>query len=364
MRQQNHDGNLMFALLARLAQNLPGIGKKRGHPAMTNLPQAMRFIDLPAPGGPEAMVVGEGPLPVLKPGELLVRVEAAGVNRPDVAQRQGTYPPPADASPVLGLEVAGEVVACGEGAEGFTPGDHVAALANGGGYAEYCAVPATQALPFPKGYDAIRAAALPETFFTVWANVFQMAGLKAGENFLVHGGTSGIGTTAIQLAKAFGAAVYTTAGSDEKCEACVKLGAKRAINYKSEDFQAVLRAESPGMDVILDMIGGAYFDKNISILGKDGRLSIIALLGGAVAEKANLGAIMVKRLRIMGSTLRPRTAAEKMSIRDDLLEKAWPKLGAGEIAPVIHEVFDFADVASAHRLMEDSSHIGKIVLKL
>lgn len=331
---------------------------------MTALPQTMRYVDLPAPGGPEAMRIAEGPLPQPKAGEVLVKVAAAGVNRPDVAQRQGTYPPPPGASPVLGLEVAGEVVALGEGVDTLSIGDQVAALANGGGYAEYCAVPAGQALRWPKGYDAVRAAALPETFFTVWANVFAMAGLKAGERILIHGGTSGIGTTAIQLAVAFGAEVYTTAGSGEKCLACVRLGAKRAINYKTEDFLAVIREEAGGVDVVLDMIGGSYFDKNIGVLNKDGRLSIIALLGGAVAEKANLGAIMVKRLRVMGSTLRPRSAAEKREIRDALSEKVWPKLDAGEIAPVIHAVLSFDQVAEAHRMMEESGHIGKIVLTL
>ncbi len=331
---------------------------------MPALPQTMRHVDLSAPGGPEAMKIVEGPVPQPKAGEVLVKVAAAGVNRPDVAQRQGTYPPPPGASPILGLEVAGEIVALGDGVSGFSVGDKVAGLANGGGYAEYCVVPAGQALPWPKGYDAVRAAAVPETFFTVWANVFDMAGLKAGEKFLVHGGTSGIGTTAIQLAKAFGAEVYTTAGSGEKCLACVQLGAKRAINYKTEDFLAVIKDEAGSVDVILDMIGGAYFDKNIGSLGKDGRLAIIALLGGAVAEKANLGAIMMKRLRVMGSTLRPRTADEKRAIRDSLLDKVWPKLDAGEVAPVIHAVLPLDQVAEAHRMMEESGHIGKIVLAL
>lgn len=331
---------------------------------MPNLPQTMRHVDLPAPGGPEAMRIIDGPLPTLKDGEMLVRVEAAGVNRPDVAQRQGSYPPPPGASPILGLEVAGEVVALGAGVEGFAIGDKVAGLANGGGYAEYCAIPAGQALRWPKGYDAVKAAALPETYFTVWANVFDMAALKAGERLLVHGGTSGIGTTAIQLAKAFGAEVYTTAGSGEKCLACVQLGAKRAINYKTEDFLAVIKEEAGGVDVVLDMIGGSYFDKNIQALNKDGRLSIIALLGGAVAEKANLGAIMMKRLRVMGSTLRPRTGAEKRALRDALVEHVWPKLDAGEIAPVIHAVMPLDKVADAHRMMEDSGHIGKIVMTI
>lgn len=331
---------------------------------MPPLPHTMRFIDLPSPGGPDSMRLAQGPLPALKSGEILIKVEAAGVNRPDVAQRQGTYPPPAGASPILGLEVAGEVVAVDANASGFSVGDKVAGLANGGGYAEFCAIPSGQALPWPKGYDAIQAAALPETFFTVWANLFQMAQLKAGEKFLVHGGTSGIGTVAIQLAKAFGAEVYTTAGSPEKCVACEKLGAKRAINYKTEDFQAVIREEAGGVDVILDMIGGAYFDKNTSILNKDGRLSIIALLGGTYAEKVNLGMIMMKRLRVMGSTLRPRTADEKRQIRDILLQKVWPKLDAGDVAPVIYKVFEFSKVVEAHMLMEGSGHIGKIMLKL
>ena len=231
------------------------------------LPSEMRFIDLPQPGGPDAMTLATGPLPEARPGELLIRVEAAGVNRPDVAQRGGSYPPPPGASPVLGLEVAGEVVALGDDATGFSIGDKVCALANGGGYAEYCAVPATQALPWPKGYDAIRAAALPETFFTVWANLFMMAGLKSGETVLIHGGSSGIGTTAIQLAKAAGATVFTTVGNEEKAEACRKLGASRAINYKTEDFAAVVKAETRGgVDVILDMIAAAYFEKNLASL--------------------------------------------------------------------------------------------------
>jgi NADPH2:quinone reductase len=326
----------------------------------------MRFIDLPKPGGPEAMVIARGPLPDVKTGDILVRVEAAGVNRPDVSQRSGSYPPPPEASPVLGLEVAGEVVSVGSGATGFSVGDKVCALANGGGYAEYCAVPATQALHWPKGYDAIRAAALPETYFTVWANLFMMADLKRGETVLVHGGSSGIGTTAIQLAHALGAEVFTTVGNAEKAEACRRLGAARAINYRSEDFAAVIKAEAPkgGVDVVLDMIGAAYLDRNLASLNRDGRLSIIAFLGGAVAEKANLTPIMVKRLRVMGSTMRPRTAAEKGEIRDELRDRVWPLLDAGKVAPIIHSVFDFEDVGSAHRLMESSDHIGKIMLKV
>ena len=327
------------------------------------LPTQMRFVDLPQPGAPEAMKLAAGPLPEVKPGDLLIRVEAAGVNRPDIAQRTGNYPPPPGASPILGLEVAGEVVALGDGIREFAIGDKVCALANGGGYAEYCAVPAGQVLPWPKGYDAIRAAALPETFFTVWANLFMMAGLKAGETVLIHGGSSGIGTTAIQLAKAIDATVFTTVGNGEKAEACRRLGADFAINYKTEDFAAVIKAETKGgVDVILDMIAAAYFERNLASLARDGRLSIISLLGGAVADKANLAPIMVKRLHLMGSTMRPRTAAEKQEIRDQLRERVWPLLEAGKVAPVIYKVFDFAEVVEAHRLMETSDHIGKIML--
>uniref|UniRef100_A0A7C1NR96 NAD(P)H-quinone oxidoreductase n=1 Tax=Agrobacterium albertimagni TaxID=147266 RepID=A0A7C1NR96_9HYPH len=326
----------------------------------------MRHVDLPTHGGPEVMHLVEGPLPSPRPGEVLVRVEAAGVNRPDVAQRQGAYPPPKDASPILGLEIAGEIVGLGTGVTDFQIGDRICALANGGGYAEYCAVPASQAMPFPKGYDAVKAAALPETFFTVWANLFQMAGLTEGETVLIHGGSSGIGTTAIQLAKAFGATVYTTAGSAEKCAACMDLGAVRAINYKAEDFVEIVKEETQGkgVDVVLDMIGAAYFDRNLQVLAKDGCLSIIAFLGGSTVEKANLAPIMVKRLTVTGSTMRPRSPEEKRAIRDDLMTEVWPRLERGEVAPVIHTVLPFDEVIEAHRLMESSEHIGKIVLKL
>ncbi len=330
-----------------------------------SLPMQMRFIDLASFGAPEVMRVATGPLPIPGEGQLLVRTEAIGVNRPDVAQRQGTYPPPKDASPVLGLEMAGEIVAIGSGVSDFAIGDKVCGLTNGGAYAEYCLLPTGQALRFPKGYDAVKAAALPENYFTVWANMFQMAGLTEGEKVLVHGGSSGIGTTAIQLARAFGAEVYATAGSHQKCNACVKLGAKRAINYKTEDFAGVIKAETGhGVDIILDMIGAAYFERNVASLAKDGCLSIIALLGGAVAETVNLAPIMVKRLTITGSTLRPRTAEEKRAIRDDLLSQVWPLLDEGKLAPVIDTVISFEDVAEAHRLMETSGHIGKIMLRL
>ncbi|UFS81499.1 MULTISPECIES: NAD(P)H-quinone oxidoreductase [Rhizobium] len=330
-----------------------------------SLPTQMRFIDLPSFGAPDVMRIATEPLPVPGEGQLLVRTEAIGVNRPDVAQRQGIYPPPKDASPVLGLEMAGEIVAVGAGVRDFAVGDKVCGLTNGGAYAEYCLLPAGQALRFPKGYDAVKAAALPENYFTVWANMFQMAGLTEGETVLVHGGSSGIGTTAIQLARSFGAKVYATAGSQEKCDACVKLGAKRAINYKTEDFAEVIKAETGhGVDIILDMIGAAYFERNVASLAKDGCLSIIAFLGGAVAEKVNLAPIMVKRLTITGSTLRPRTAEEKRAIRDDLLSQVWPLLDEGKLAPVIDTVVPFENVAEAHRRMETSGHIGKIMLRL
>ena len=328
------------------------------------VPSTMFHIGLSAPGGPENVTVVKGDVPTVRPGEILVRVEAAGINRPDVLQRKGEYPPPPDASPILGLEIAGKIVALGAGVTGHAVGDRVCALANGGGYAQYCAVPATQALPFPKGYDAVKAAALPETFFTVWANLFMMAELKAGESVLIHGGSSGIGTTAIQLAAALGARVFATAGSAEKCAACLGLGASRAINYRSEDFAAVIAEETgrAGVDVILDMIGAAYFERNLKSLARDGRLSIIAFLGGAVAERVNLAPIMLKRLRVTGSAMRPRTAAEKQAIREELLAKVWPLLEAGRVAPVVHAVMPYAEAAAAHRMMEEGDHIGKIVL--
>lgn len=330
------------------------------------LPTEMTYVDLKTPGGAENMALARGRLPEVAPGDMLIRVEAFGVNRPDILQRKGDYPPPPGASPILGLEVAGKVVALGEGAMGFSVGDQVCALANGGGYAEYCAVPATQALPWPKGYDAVKAAALPETFFTVWANVFDMADLKRGETILVHGGSSGIGTTAIQLAKAFGAEVIATAGSAAKCTACETLGAKRAINYREEDFKQVALGSTAGrgVDVILDMVGGRYFGRNLASLANDGRLSIIGFLGGARVEDANIAPILTKRLMVMGSALRPRTAAEKQAIRDGLAAKVWPLLEAGEVAPVIQAVLPFEEIAEAHRLMEEGDHIGKIVMRL
>ena len=327
------------------------------------LPQTMRFIEVAQPGGPEAMRVATGPVPQPREGEVLVQVAAAGVNRPDVQQRKGAYPPPPGASPHLGLEVAGTVVAAAPGVS-FQVGQPVCGLANGGGYAEYCVLPATQCLPWPQGYDAIRAAALPETFFTVWANLFDIGQLGAGQSVLIHGGSSGIGTTAIQLAKAFGARVYATAGSQEKCDACVKLGADAAINYKAADFVESIKqfTNGAGVDVVLDMVGGPYAPKNLRCLAMDGRLVLIAFLGGPKVEQFDLTTVMTRRLTITGSTMRPRTAAQKGAIAQSLLAKVWPKLEDGSVAPVIHGVFPLAEAAEAHRLMESSEHIGKIVL--
>ena len=327
------------------------------------LPDTMTYIEVAQPGGPDVLRPATAPVPRPREGEVLIRVAAAGVNRPDVAQREGKYPPPPGASPHLGLEVAGEVVAVGPGVS-IQMGAQMCGLANGGGYAEYCVVPATQCLPWPKGYDAVRAAALPETFFTVWANLFDIGRLSEGESVLVHGGSSGIGTTAIQLARAFGARVYVTAGSADKCEACVKLGANAAINYKEADFADSIKqfANGAGVNVVLDMVGGPYAQRNLRCLAMDGRLVIIAFLGGAKVEQFDLTTIMVRRLTVTGSTMRPRTAAQKGVIAQSLLTKVWPKLEDGSIAPVIHASFPLAEAAAAHRLMESSDHIGKIML--
>ncbi|WP_338662314.1 NAD(P)H-quinone oxidoreductase [Pararoseomonas sp. SCSIO 73927] len=333
---------------------------------MPDLPESMTFIDHGAGGGPEVLVVTTGPVPRPAAGEVLVRVMAAGVNRPDVQQRKGLYPPPKGASPVVGLEVAGEVAAVGEGVTRFRAGDRVCALANGGGYAEYAVAPATQCLPWPEGYDAVRAAALPETFFTVWANLFGHGRLRRGEMMLVHGGTSGIGSTALQLAREFGARPFATAGSPEKVAACVEFGAEEAFDYKTQDFAAEMKrvTDGKGADVVLDMIGAEYFQRNLRVLGQDGRLVIIALMGGHEVEKADIRPIMLKRLVVTGSTMRPRTAAEKGAIAEELEAKVWPVLSAGRCGPRIHATFPLREAAEAHRLMESSAHIGKIVLTL
>lgn len=331
-----------------------------------SIPQTMTHVNADGAGAPDVLKLATGPVPAPKPDEVLIRVAAAGVNRPDVAQRQGSYPPPPGASPILGLEVAGEVVARGDAVTSWSIGDRVCALANGGGYAEFCAVPASQCLPWPKGYDALRAAALPETFFTVWANLFQMGRLAKGETVLIHGGTSGIGVTAIQLAHEFGARVFTTAGSDEKTAACMRFGADAAINYRTQDWAAEVKTltEGKGVDVVLDMVGGPYISKNIRSLGMDGRLVFIAFLQGSKAPDVDFVQVMVRRLTITGSTMRPRTTAQKAAIADELRAKVWPVLDAGRCAPVIHATFPLARAAEAHRLMESSQHIGKIMLTL
>ncbi len=331
---------------------------------MAGLPPKMNYIAHGAGGGPEVLALASGPLPQPAADEVLIRVQAAGVNRPDVAQRKGEYPPPPGASPLLGLEVAGEVVAVGPQAAPWQVGEKVCALTNGGGYAEYCTAPAAQCLPWPAGYDALRAAALPETFFTVWANLFGHGRLQAGETVLIHGGTSGIGVTAIQLAKAFGATVYATAGSPAKCEACLKLGADAAIDYRTQDFAEEVKRLTGGklLDVVLDMVGAEYFNRNLRCLRMDGRLVIIAFLGGFNVEKADLRPIMVRRLTVTGSTMRPRTTAQKGEIAAALRGKVWPLLEQGRCAPPIHASFPLAEAAKAHALMESSTHIGKIML--
>lgn len=326
----------------------------------------MTVIELAQPGGPENLRLGTAPRPEAAEGEILIRVEAAGVNRPDVQQRNGLYPPPPGASPLLGLEVAGTVAVLGAGVTNWSIGDKVCGLANGGGYAEYCAVPAAQCLPWPEGFDAVRAAALPETYFTVWANVFGHGALASGESILVHGGTSGIGVTAIKLARAFGVTVYATAGSDEKCAACRNLGATEAINYRTVDFATEIArlTEKRGVDVILDMVGGDYTSRNVASLAFQGRLVVIGFMGGRASDAIDLTRIAARRLVITGSTMRPRTAAEKGEIANALREKVWPLLSRGECGPEIYKVFPLAEAAEAHRLMEGSQHIGKIMLAL
>jgi NADPH2:quinone reductase len=324
----------------------------------------MTAIEIREPGGPEVLVPAERPKPSAGPGEVLIAVAAAGVNRPDVMQRKGAYPPPRGASDIPGLEVAGTIAEVGEfGDHAWRPGDRVCALVSGGGYAEYCVAPAPQCLPVPAGMDLVRAAAIPETFFTVWTNVFERGRLQAGEAALIHGGSSGIGTTAIQLARAFGARAFATAGSTEKCAACERLGAARAINYRDDDFVAAIRdlTHGRGVDLILDMVGGEYLPRNLQVLAVDGRLVQIALIGGAQSQ-INMAGVLQRRLTITGSTLRPRTVAEKGAIADALRERVWPLLDSGAVAPVIYQTFPLRAAAAAHRVMESSAHIGKLVL--
>ncbi|OFV93119.1 MAG: NAD(P)H-quinone oxidoreductase [Acidobacteria bacterium RIFCSPLOWO2_12_FULL_65_11] len=323
----------------------------------------MTAIEISSFGGPEVLVPVERPQPKPAAGEVLIEVAAAGVNRPDVSQRRGAYPPPPGASDIPGLEVAGTIVEVGPDVRDWRTGDQVCALVAGGGYAEYCAAPAPQCLPVPRGLDLVAAAAIPEAFFTVWTNVFERGRLKPGEWILVHGGSSGIGTTAIQLARALGSRVLATAGSAEKCAACERLGAERAINYRTTDFVAAVReiVGERGVDVVLDMVGGDYVRRNLDLLALDGRLVQISLLGGSTAQ-VNMGVVMRRRLTITGSTLRPRSVAEKGAIATSLRATVWPLIESGGVKPVIHTTFPLRAAAEAHRLMESSQHIGKIVL--
>ena len=330
------------------------------------IPDRMTYVEAIAPGGPEVLRLATGPVPAPKPDEVLIRVLAAGVNRPDVSQRQGSYPPPPGASPIIGLEVAGIVAASGAEATQYRVGDNVCALTNGGGYAEYCAVPTAQTLPWPAGYDAIRAGAIPETHFPVWANLSMLGRLARGEAALIHGGSSGIGVTAIQLAKEFGATAYATAGTDAKVAACLKLGADAAFNYRTTDFLEEFKRATGGrgVDGVLDMVGAAYFERNLRSLALDGRLVLIAFLGGSKLENFDLTPVMTRRLVITGSTMRPRTTAQKGAIAAELRARVWPALDAGRCGPVIHQVFPLAEAAAAHALMEGGTHIGKIMLRV
>ena len=325
----------------------------------------MRAVEISQPGGPEVLRLADLPKPTPKPNEILVKVAAAGVNRPDVLQRMGHYPVPPDASPLPGLEIAGEVVELGAQANMWKRGDKVCALVNGGGYAEYCAVPETQALPVPKNVSLVEAASLPETCFTVWSNVYDRGRLAPGESLLVQGGTSGIGVTAIQMAAATGNRVFATAGSDEKVAACIKLGAERAFNYKTQDWVAEVRTATggKGVNVILDMVGGDYVPRELKCIAEDGRLVFIAYLRGPRSE-LDIDAVMRRRLTITGSTLRPRSAEFKGGIARSLREKIWPLIEAGRIKPQVYKTFALAEASEAHRLMESSQHIGKIVLTL
>lgn len=322
----------------------------------------MRVVEITEPGGPEVLKPAKRERPVPGAGEILIEVAYAGVNRPDALQRAGAYDPPKGASDLPGLEASGTVAAVGPGVGEWKVGDTVCALLPGGGYAEYVTCPAAHALPVPEGMGLKEVACLPETYFTVWSNVFMRGGLRAGERFLVHGGSSGIGTTAIQLAHIFGARVFTTAGSKEKCAVCTRLGADRAINYNDEDFVEVAKAEG-GMDLILDMVGGAYIPRNIRALADDGRMVHIAFLGGPKTE-LNFAQIMTRRLTVTGSTLRPQSNAAKARIAAELREKVWPLLDAGRVAPVMDSEFPLEDAAAAHERIESSGHIGKIVLRV
>jgi putative PIG3 family NAD(P)H quinone oxidoreductase len=330
-----------------------------------SLPNEMTRIEITEPGGPDVLQARRVPLPTVAEGQVLIRVHAAGINRPDALQRAGKYPMKPGMDPIPGLEVAGEVVALGAGVTRFAVGDRVCALTNGGGYAEYCAVPAGQTLPVPDGIDWVQAAAIPETFFTVWANLFGLGGAKAGQRVLIHGGTSGIGTTALMLCREFGIEAFATAGSAEKCAAISQLGGQ-PINYREEDFAKVIaeKTADQGVNVILDIMGGSYLNGNISALAMDGRLVMLGFLGGARANDVDLLAILGKRAVVTGSLLRARTAAEKAAIADQLRDQVWPALAAGRCLPIIDKVYPLADAAQAHARMEGGDHIGKIVLQV
>lgn len=329
-----------------------------------DIPAEMTCVEITEPGGPEVLSPTTRPVPEPGPGEVLIGVHAAGVNRPDCIQRQGRYAPPEGVTDIPGLEVAGKIAALGPGVSGWKAGDAVCALVAGGGYAEYVAAPSPQCLPVPGKLDMVEAAALPETCFTVWTNVFERGRLRPGETLLVHGGSSGIGTTAIQIASRLGARVITTAGSAEKCRVCEELGAERAVNYKDEDFVAAAKAftDGAGVDVILDMVGGDYLPRNIKALAPDGRHVSIAFLGGSKAE-IDFMPVMLKRLTLTGSTLRPQPVERKAEIAIALKDTVWPLVAAGDVKPVIHATFPLAEAAEAHRLMESSRHIGKIMLQ-
>src|SRR5215831_7064469 len=332
---------------------------------MTSIPATMTAIGITSPGGPEMLTPQERPMPQPGEGEILVKVVAAGVNRPDVAQRKGLYPPPPGVTDIPGLEIAGVVAVGAPGGQRWKPGDQVTALVSGGGYAQYCVAHETHALPMPSGLTAREAAAIPETFFTVWHNVFERGSLKAGETLLVHGGSSGIGTVAIQLAKAFGARVITTAGSAEKCDACRRLGADVAINYKTEDFVAVTKTATSGAgaEVILDMVGGDYIERNYEAAAVEGRIVQIAFQGSPRAN-VDFRRIMLKRLHHTGSTLRSRSVPDKATIAHAVERNVWPLIAAGKVRPVIDHIFPFREAAKAHARMESSAHIGKIVLEM
>lgn len=328
-----------------------------------SLPESMAFVELDGFGGPEVLKPAQMAVPQPGEKEILIKVAAAGINRPDVQQRLGQYNPPPGVTTVPGLEVAGEVVALGAGANRYKVGNKVCALVAGGGYAEYCVAPEPQTLPVPDGVSMIEAGGLPETFFTVWANVYDTAKLQPDETLLIHGGSSGIGTTAIQIAHAFGSRVFVTAGSEAKCQACLDLGAERAINYRDEDFVAICKelTGGKGVDVILDMVGGSYVQRNIDVMNWDGRIVQIAWLDSPKVQ-ANFMKLMLKRLTWTGSTLRPRTVAQKGAIARSLEDKVWPFISSGKIKPIVHSTFPLAEAAEAHRLMESSAHIGKIIL--